>query len=142
MSTVSTTAPNLLPYPALALPPAPRLDLTRLTLHAFPCLQSPLRRYVISVPSCHSFRLFLLSGSGLALLTQSLLPILAPPAPPAKPYALPVLGDWLFSGVDPFVSLPVPCALPPSRPGLLVDTVLMKLCVCARHCRLRLYLPL
>lgn len=133
--------PSPISGPGFALLHRARMDLNRLTLHAFPYLQSPLRRYVISVPSCHSIRCFLLSCPRLALDSVPP-PILAPSCASGKAVCPASARRWLFPGVDPSSAFPVPRALPPSRPGLLVSTVLTKLCVCARHCRLRLYLPL
>lgn len=91
-----------------------RMDLNRLTLYAFPYLQSPLRRYVISVPSCHSIRCFLLSCPRLALDSVPP-PILALHAPPVKPSALPVLGDGCSLGLtlrQPFPSRASPPTVP------------------------------
>lgn len=104
--------------PWLCLLQRARMDLNRLTLHAFPYFQSSLRRYVISVPSCHSTRCFLLSCPRLALDSVPP-PILALHAPPVKPSALPVLGDGCPLGLtlrQPFPSRACPPTVPSRAP--------------------------
>lgn len=57
--------------------------------------------------------------------------------------ALPVLGHGCSLGAGPSSAFPpVPCPSHRPVPGCSLVPVLMKLCVRARHCRLRLYLPL
>lgn len=98
----------------MALTTMPRLDLTRLTLHAFPYIQPPLRRYVISVLSCHSIRCFLLSCSRLALDSVSRPDPCFLLHPPAKPSALPVAGHGCSLGLTLRQPSRFPC--PPHRP--------------------------
>lgn len=116
-----------------------------------PYLQSPLRRYVV-YPFCPvtSLPLLLLSLSPFLSSPRLALDSVSRPDPcsssctsgkavlPCQCWAMAV--PW---GAGPSSAFPpVPC--PPHRPvpGCSLVPVLMKLCVCARHCRLRLYLPL